>query len=114
MLVTRVALAIALAMITARPAIAATTSDPVECWIENQTPSVQVGAWDQYVVHMSGGLGTYSVTISYGDGQQDQGTYSSSTAQFSHLFQMTGAFSQSAHVTGAGSQTNCGTSTSVF
>jgi hypothetical protein len=93
---------------------AGVTTDAVDCWIENFTPSVQMGAWASYTVHMSGGLGTYSVTLSYGDGRQDSGTYTASSASFSHLFGTTGTFPQSGRVAGAGSEAFCGTSTTVY
>lgn len=53
-------------------ALAAPIAPPVECWIENQTPSIPAGGWANYVVHASGGYGSYSVTLSYGDGSQEQ------------------------------------------
>lgn len=98
----------------ARPAYALPTSDPVDCWIENLTPSVQLGSWADYIVHMSGGLGTFSVSLGYGDGQGDQGTFASPTAQFNHMFATTGGFAQSALVSGAGSQATCSATTNVY
>ena len=114
LLILRVVIAVLVTTFATQPAVAVPMSDPVECWLENQTPTVQIGAWAQYVVHLSGGLGTYSVTLSYGDGQQDQGTYAANSANFSHAFQATGLFNQSAVVIGAGSQGSCGSSTNVF
>lgn len=99
---------------SARTAFALATADPVDCWVENLTPSTQVGAWAQYVVHMSGGFGSYSVTLSYGDGHADQGSYSAYTASFSHLFWTPGTYTQTATVSGAGSQATCGTTTVVY
>lgn len=86
----------------------------VECWIENQTPSVPVGGWASYVVHASGGYGTYAVTLSYGDGAQESGTYSATAIGFQHIFWSSGAYYQTASVSGAGSVAQCSTSTSVY
>ena len=112
--VAAIAIIAALTSVGVRPAAAAVNANPVDCWVENLTPTVQVGAWADYVVHMSGGLGSYSVAFSYGDGHQDQGTYSASSASFSHLFWASGTYVQTATVSGAGSQAACGTSTSVY
>lgn len=99
---------------SARPAAAQSASEVVTCWIENLTPSVQAGAWASYVVHMDGGLGRYGVNLAYGDGAQDGGTYTSSTASFSHVFTSTGVFQQHGHVTGASSSADCYATTTVY
>jgi hypothetical protein len=93
----------------ARPA-----TPPVECWLENQTPSVAVGTWAGYVVHASGGTGTFSVVFTYGDGQSDQATQSSESIPFGHVFSSPGNFVQTATVSAPGSQTYCQTSTNVY
>lgn len=95
-------------------ASAAPLAPPVECWIENQTPSVDAGSWAGYVVHTSGGYGTYAITFSFGDGTQQQGTYSSTEIPFSHVFSISGAYRQTATVTGAGSSDVCTTTTDVY
>ena len=94
-------------------AVGQTETEPVQCWIENQTPSVAQGQVAHYVVHLSGGLGTYSVVMNFGDGWWEQNTYGPS-APFDHVFGSTGNFTQIASASGAGSQTTCSTSTSVY
>jgi hypothetical protein len=42
----------------ARPARAAIQANPVDCFVENLNPQVPVGVQGNYVVHLSGGLGT--------------------------------------------------------
>ena len=61
------------------PALAGTLADPVDCQIENLSPSVAVGAQASYVVHLFGGLGNYSVTLSYGDNIQESRSVSGSS-----------------------------------
>lgn len=95
-------------------ASAAPLAPPVECWIENQTPSVAVGAWASYVVHASGGSGTYAITLAYGDGTQQQGTYSTGQVPFSHVFAAPGSYQQTATVTSVGSTDICTATTSVY
>lgn len=97
-----------------QPAQASTDAPPVECWIENFTPEVQLGAQANYVVHLSGGLGSYSVNFGFGDGTFDAQSVSAPQASFAHWFSATGVYSQSAYVSGAGSSTSCGSSTSVY
>lgn len=99
---------------TAGPeAAAAPLAPPVSCWIENHSPSVAAGTWATYTVHPSGGYGTYSITLSYGDGTQEQRT-SSGAAGFSHVFSVPGTYAQTATVSGAGSSGQCTTTTSVY
>ncbi|HZP97595.1 MAG TPA: hypothetical protein VFC31_14850 [Candidatus Limnocylindria bacterium] len=111
---TAIAFAALLAVAQTQSGYAMSTAEVVGCSIDNLTPSVQLGTWANYVVHMSGGYGTYSVMLSYGDGLQDGGSYASSTANFNHLFGARGTYTQTATVSGAGSQATCGTSTSVY
>lgn len=93
--------------------VAAPLAPPVECWIENHSPSVAAGTQATYTVHPSGGYGTYSITLSYGDGTQDQRT-SSGAAGFSHFFSVPGTYTQTATVSGAGSSNVCTATTSVY
>lgn len=95
-------------------ASAAPLAPPVECWIENHTPSVPVGGWAQYTVHASGGTGTYAVTLSFGDGNAQQGTYNATEISFSHVFSTSGTFRQTANVSGVGSSTTCSSSTTAY
>jgi hypothetical protein len=96
------------------PAIASTQADPVDCQIENLSPNVPVGAQATYVVHLFGGLGSYSVTMFYGDGRQESRGASGSSTTFYHLFGAPGTYAQSAVVSGAGSTATCGSTTAVF
>lgn len=110
-----VALAVIALLITASPpASAAPLAPPVECWIENHNPSVAAGTWASYTVHISGGYGTFSITLSYGDGTQEQRTSSSSATGFSHVFSVPGTYTQTATVSGAGSSDVCTATTSVY
>lgn len=108
------AVALAIALGSVRPAYAGVESEPVNCWIENLTPEVQVGAQASYVIHLSGGLGSYSITLAYGDGTSEGRSVSAPQASFAHWFASTGVFSQVAQVSGAGSNTTCTSSTSVY
>jgi hypothetical protein len=94
-------------------AVGQTETEPVQCWIENQTPSVAQGQPAHYVVRLSGGLGTYNVVMDFGDGWWEQNTYGTQ-APFDHIFGSAGNFTQTASASGAGSQTTCFTSTSVY
>ena len=96
------------------PALAGTLADPVDCQIENLTPSLPVGAQATYLVHLFGGLGSYSVTMTYGDGGQGARGMSGSSANFYHAFIATGTYVQTATVTGAGSTARCTSGTSVY
>lgn len=95
-------------------ASAAPLAPPVECWIENQTPSVPVGGWARYVVHATGGYGTYGLAFSFGDGTHENGTYSTGEIPLGHVFWSTGTFLQTATVSGAGSSYICTTQTEVY
>lgn len=95
-------------------ASAAPLAPAVECWIENRSSSVPVGVWAQYVVHVSGGTGTYLINFAFGDGSSQQGTYASTNVTFSHTFWSPGMYPQSADVSSAGSSTTCTTWTEVY
>lgn len=96
------------------PALAGTLAAPVDCQIENLSPTVAVGAQASYIVHLIGGLGSYGVTLRYGDGSQDARSVSGSSSSFDHWFAATGTYLQSATVSGAGSTATCGSSTTVY
>ena len=96
------------------PALAGTLAAPVDCQIENLSPNVAVGAQASYIVHLFGGLGSYSVTLSYGDGSQDSRSVSGPSTSFSHWFAATGTYLQTATVSGAGSTATCSSSTTVY
>lgn len=102
-----------LAILAPQSARAGTQSDPVDCWIDNLTPQTSVGAQASYIVNLSGGLGSYSVTLDYGDGGSDSQSVNGSQASFTHLFSAIGTYTQTAFVNGAGSNASCATSTSV-
>ena len=104
--------AIALGMV--RPALAGVQTETVSCWIENLTPDVQVGAQASYVIHLSGGLGSYSINLAYGDGTSEGRSVTAPQASFAHWFASSGVFTQLAQVSGAGSNTTCTSSTSVY
>lgn len=104
--------AIALGMVSS--VLAAVQTEPVSCWIENLTPDVQVGAQASYVIHLSGGLGSYSINLAYGDGTSEGRSVGVPHASFAHWFASTGVFAQVAQVSGAGSNTTCTSSTSVY
>lgn len=108
------AVAIAIALGFVRPAYASVETEPVNCWIQNLTPEVQVGAQASYVIHLSGGLGSYSINLAYGDGTSEDRSVSAPQASFAHWFASTGVFNQLAQVSGAGSNTTCTSSTSVY
>jgi hypothetical protein len=101
-------------VLLSRPAFAGTQTNAVDCSIDNLTPQIPVGAQASYGVNLSGGLGSYSVTLAYGDGQSDSRSVSGSQTSFSHVFLATGAYGQTAYVSGAGSSATCATSTSVY
>jgi hypothetical protein len=108
------AIALALALGPVRPANAGVETEPVSCWIQNLTPEVQVGAQASYVIHLSGGLGSYSINLAYGDGISEGRSVSAPQASFAHWFASTGVFAQRAQVSGAGSNATCTSSTSVY
>jgi hypothetical protein len=108
------AVVLAIALGTVRPANAGAETEPVSCWIQNLSPEVQVGAQASYVIHLSGGLGSYSINLAYGDGTSEGRSVSAPQASFAHWFASTGVFNQLAHVSGAGSCTTCTSSTSVY
>jgi len=108
------AAALVLATFSPRPAVAGTQAEAVACSIENLTPSVQLGAQAYYVVHLSGGFGSYSVSFAYGDGSSDYRTVTGTQTSFAHLFSATGTYAQTALASGAGSSASCGSSTSVY
>ncbi len=95
-------------------ALAGTLADPVDCSIENLTPSVALGAAADYVVHLAGGYGSYSVTLSYGDNVHESRNVTGSSTSFTHWFGATGTYVQTATVNSAGSQAMCSASTSVY
>jgi hypothetical protein len=105
---------LAIALGTPRPAYAGAETEPVSCWIENLTPEVQVGSQASYVIHLSGGLGSYSINLAYGDGTSEGRAVSAPQASFAHWFASAGVFTQVAQVSGAGSNTTCTSSTSVY
>ncbi len=96
------------------PALAGTLADPVDCQIENLTPSLPVGAQATYLVHLFGGLGSYSVTMTYGDNIQESRSVTGSSTSFTHWFGATGTYIQTATAYGAGSQATCSSSTTVY
>jgi hypothetical protein len=108
------AFALAIVLGTVRPAYAGVETEPVGCWIEILTPQVQVGAQASYVIHLSGGLGSYSINLAYGDGTSEGRSVNAPQAPFSHWFASAGVFNQLAQVSGAGSNTTCNSSTSVY
>lgn len=95
-------------------ALAGALAAPVDCQIENLSPSVAVGAQASYIVHLFGGLGSYGLTLSYGDGSQDSRSVSGPSTSFSHWFAATGTYLQTATVSGAGSTATCSSSTTVY
>lgn len=98
----------------AATAHAGTSSEPVECSIENQTPSIPLGAEARYVVHLLGGNGSYSISFAYGDGWVDTASVTGTQATFAHWFQTTGTFTQTAYVRSAGSSATCTAQTVVW
>lgn len=96
------------------PASAGALADPTDCFIDNANPTVTVGVQASYVVQLLGGNGSYSVTLSYGDGSNpDSQSTSSTTAAFAHYFAAPGVFTQTATVASAGSSARCTTTTTV-
>lgn len=93
---------------------AGTLADPVDCQIENLSPSVAAGAQAGYVVHLFGGLGTYSVTLSYGDNVSESRSVAGASTSFSHWFASAGTYTQIATVSGAGSTATCSSTTTVY
>jgi len=108
------AVALAIELGPAHLAYAGVETEPVSCWIENLTPEVQVGAQASYVIHLAGGLGSYSINLSYGDGTSEGRSVSAPQASFAHWFVSAGVFTQVAQVSGAGSNTTCTSSTSAY
>lgn len=93
---------------------AGSLADPTDCSIDNPTPTVPIGVRASYVVQMSGGNGSYSVALNYGDGTSpDNQSTSSPSASFAHFFASGGTFTQTATVISAGSSAQCTTTTVV-
>lgn len=93
---------------------AGTQSEVTECSIENQTPSISLGAEARYVVHLFGGSGSYSISFAYGDGWVDTASVTGAQATFAHWFQTTGTFTQTAYVASMGSSATCTAQTVVW
>ncbi len=93
---------------------AGTLSEVTDCSIDNQTPSISLGAQARYVVHLFGGNGSYSISFAYGDGWVDAASVTGPQATFAHWFQTTGTFTQTAYVRSAGSSATCSTQTLVW
>ncbi len=108
------ALVLAGQLLTGTPVRAGTLAEATDCAIENQTPSISVGAEARYVVHLYGGGGSYSVSFAYGDGWVDGASVSGSQVTFAHWFQSTGTFTQTAHVSSMGSSATCSAQTVVW
>ncbi len=96
------------------PVRAGTSSEITDCSIENQTPSISLGAEARYVVHLFGGNGSYSISFAYGDGWTDSASVTGPQATFAHWFQTTGTFTQTAYVRSAGSSATCTAQTVVW
>lgn len=101
-------------LVGAQSARAGTLAEITDCSIENQTPSIALGAQARYVVHLFGGSGSYSISFAYGDGWIDSASVSGTQATFAHWFQWTGTFTQTAHVTSMGSSATCTAQTVVW
>lgn len=101
-------------LLAGTPVRAGTLTEATDCAIENQTPSITLGAQARYVVHLSGGSGSYSVSFAYGDGWVDSASVSGFQVAFAHWFQSTGTFTQTAQVSSIGSTATCRTQTSVW
>jgi hypothetical protein len=101
-------------LIGADVVVAQTDSPLTECSVEVQTPSIPLGAQARYVVHLSGGNGSYSISFAYGDGWSDGSSVTGSQSTFAHWFQSTGNFTQSVTVMSAGSSATCGGQTVVW
>ena len=82
--------------------------------IENLSPTVAVGAQASYIVHLFGGLGSYGLTLRYGDGWQDARSVSGPSSRFDYSFATPGTYLQTATVSGAGSTATCSSSTTVY
>lgn len=96
------------------PAAAGSLANPTDCFIDNPNPTLTVGVQASYVVQLLGGNGSYSVTMSYGDGGiPDSQSTSSTTATFAHYFASSGVFAQTATVASAGSSARCTATTTV-
>jgi hypothetical protein len=96
------------------PVLATSQSDPVDCVIDNLSPSVPAGADATYVVHLYGGLGSYGVAMSYGDNLQDTRSVTGTSTTFTHWFAAAGTYAQTVTVSGAGSSATCRSSTTVY
>jgi len=96
------------------PVRAGTLTEATDCTIENQTPSISLGAQARYVVHLYGGSGSYSVSFAYGDGWVDSASVSGTQVIFAHWFQSTGTFTQTAQVSSMGSSATCTAQTVVW
>ena len=108
------ALVLASQLLTTTPVQAGTLSEATDCTIENQTPSISLGAQARYVVHLYGGSGSYSVSFAYGDGWVDSASVSGTQVSFAHWFQSTGTFTQTAQVSSMGSSATCTAQTVVW
>lgn len=93
---------------------AGTLAEITDCSIESQTPSISLGAQARYVLHLFGGNGSYSISFAYGDGWVDGASVTASQATFSHWFQTTGTFTETAYVRSASSSASCTTQTVVW
>lgn len=88
--------------------------NPTDCLIDNPNPSVFVDVRANYVVQLFGGNGSYSVTLSYGDGTTpDSQSTTGTSASFAHYFGAAGTYTQTATVVSAGSSSWCTTTTTV-
>lgn len=95
-------------------ALAGPRLPPTDCWVDNEMPSIPVGAEARYVVYLAGGSGSYSVNFSFGDGYSEQASTSSESLTFSHWFSATGTYAQDVAVYSAGSSARCGAVTTVW
>lgn len=88
--------------------------NPTDCILDNPNPTVAVGVRANYVVQLFGGNGSYSVTLSYGDGSTpDSQSTTATSASFAHFFGTAGTYTQTATVVSAGSSSQCTTTTTV-
>lgn len=108
------AVMLASGLAVASPVRAGTRAEITDCSIENQTPSIPLGAQARYVVHLFGGSGSYSISFAYGDGSVDTVFVSATQATFAHWFQTTGSFTQTAFVRSASSSASCNPQTTVW
>jgi len=97
-----------------QPTGATTDAPSVDCSIENLTPEIQVGAQATYVVHLSGGFGSYSLGFAYGDGRTESRSVNGYQTTMTYWFSYPGTFTQTASVSGAGSSATCTSSTNVY